>query len=232
MTRSNLSVSLRTETGNGPNRRLRALGTVPAVVYTKGKAPVSVSVDPKAVIAHLKGPFGRNGVIDLQVEGEGAPRMAIIRQYTVHPWKRSLEHIDFWEITPDTMLTVTVPFAREGRSEAEKQGGRVRLTQDDIIVRCKPADLPAKVTFDLGSLPTGDHNISISKLPLPKGVTAHFKNDYSLVQVFMTNNATEVEAEVKPAASADAGKGAAPAAKDAAAPAGKAATAPAAKKKK
>ena len=53
MTRSTLSVTPRTETGNGPNRRLRAAGTVPAVVYTKGKPPVAVSADPKSIVAHL-----------------------------------------------------------------------------------------------------------------------------------------------------------------------------------
>jgi len=221
MTRSNLSVTPRTETGNGPNRRLRASGTVPAVVYTKGKAPVAVACDPKAVVAHLKGPLGRNGAIDLNIEGEGAPRLAIVQEYTVHPWKRSLEHVDFWEITPDTLLTVKVPFAGVGKSESEKQGGRVNFTRDDITVRCKPADVPAKVTFDMTSLPLGDHNLTISKIPMPPGVTAHFKHDYSLIQVFTAKVSATAEAEAKPAgkdakkpaAKAGAAKAAAPAAK-------------------
>ncbi len=222
MSRSNLSVTKRTETGNGPNRRLRAAGTLPAVVYSKGKPPVAVAADPKAVVAHLKGPLGKNGAIDLAVEGEGAPRLAIIQEYTVHPWKRSLEHVDFWEITPDTILTVTVPFSGVGKSEAEKVGGRVRFTRDDIMIKAKAADMPAKVTFDMATLTPGDHNITISKIPMPPGVTAHFKNDYSLIQVFMAKVAAEAE-EAKPAGK-DAKK---PAAK---APA-KAAAAPAAKKK-
>lgn len=226
MTRSTLSVTPRTETGNGPNRRLRAAGTVPAVVYTKGKPPVAVSCDPKAVVAHLKGPLGRNGAIDLKIEGEAAPRLAIVQEYTVHPWKRSLEHVDFWEITPDTVLTVKVPFAGVGKSESEKQGGRVRFTRDDVMVRCKPGDVPAQITFDMGSLPLGDHNLTISKIPMPPGVTAHFKHDYSLIQVFTAKVSATAEADAKAAGGKDAKK---PAAKGGA-PAAKAA-APAAKKK-
>jgi large subunit ribosomal protein L25 len=220
MSRSNLSVTKRTETGNGPNRRLRAAGTVPAVVYSKGKPPVAVAADPKAVVAHLKGPLGKNGAIDLAVEGETTPRLAIIQEYTVHPWKRSLEHVDFWEITPDTVLTVTVPFSGVGKSEAEKVGGRVRFTRDDITIKAKAADMPAKVTFDMAALTPGDHNITISKIPMPPGVTAHFKHDFSLIQVFMAKVAAEAE-EAKPAGK-DAKKPAAKApAKAAAAPAKK-----------
>lgn len=205
--RTNLNVTVRRDTGKGPNRRLRAAGLVPAVVYSRGKDPVSVIAQPKEVVAHLNGEFGRNGAINLQIEGEKSPRLAIIKEYTVHPWQRSLEHIDFWEITPDTILTLTVPFAGVGKTETEKQGGRVRYTRDDVMVRCKPDDVPAKITYDLSSLPFGPHNITISQIPLPKGVTAHFKNDYSLIQVQLPKVVTDEEAKegeegAAPAASA------------------------------
>lgn len=224
MSRPSLNVSLRTATGKGPNRQARAGGKVPAVVYQKGKQPVSLYADPKAIVAVLAGPLGRNTPIDLVVEGESAPRLAVIQEYTVHPIKRTLEHIDFWEITPDTFLTVTVPFAGEGKSESEKQGGRVRFTRDDIVVRAKPADIPAKIAFDLGKLPLGDHNITVSKVPLPTGVTASFKHDFSIVQVFVAKGGGPADEgdEKKPAAAAKAPAAKAPAAK---------AAAPAAKKK-
>jgi large subunit ribosomal protein L25 len=185
MTRQTLTVSPRTETGKGPNRRLRSAGTVPAVVYTKGKSPVSVQADPKAVVAVLNGPYGKNAAVNLKVEGEADSRLALIQNYTVHPFKRTLEHIDFWEITPETVLTISVPFAGDGKSEAEKQGGRVRFTRDDILVRCKPAHVPTKITFYMAALSAADHNITVSQIPMPEGVTAHFKHDYSLIQVFL-----------------------------------------------
>lgn len=211
MTRQTLTVSPRTETGKGPNRRLRVAGTVPAVVYTKGKTPLTIQTDPKAVVAVLNGPYGKNAPVDLKIEGEAAPRLALIQQYTVHPFKRTLEHIDFWEISEDTMLTITVPFAGEGKSESEKQGGRVRFTRDDIVVRCKPADVPSKITFDMTSLSAGDHNLTVSKIPMPKGVTPYFKHDYSLIQVFLPKVAAVAEdAKGKPA---DKKGGKAPAAK-------------------
>lgn len=221
MSRPSLTLSLRTTTGNGPNRRSRADGKVPAVVYTKGKTPVLVTAEPKAVVAVLKGPLGRNTAIDLQVEGEATPRLAIIKEYQLNPVKRTFEHIDFWEISPETQLTVTVPFGGEGKSQAEREGGKVRFTRDDIRVQAKPADVPAKVTFDMAALPAGDHNITISKIPLPTGVKAVYKHDFSLIQVWMAKaGVAEDKGDEKKA----------PAAKGAKAPAAKAAAkAPAAK---
>ncbi len=180
-----LNVTKRDSFGKGPNRRLRDSGQCPAVMYMKGKEPVTISVSPKDVHTIIQGPLGRNTVMNVQIEGEAAPRLSFIREYQVHPVKRTFEHIDFWEITPDSFLTLTVPFAGEGRSEAERQGGKIRFTRDDLTVRCKPADIPSKITFDMTSLTAANHNITVSKVPVPSGVTPIYKHDFSLIQVTM-----------------------------------------------
>ena len=81
-----------------------------------------------------------------------------------------------------------------------------------------------------GTIELGDHNLTISKIPMPKGVTAYYKHDFSLIQVYMAKDAAEAAADAadKAANAAKDAKKAAPA--KAAAPAAKAA-APAAKKK-
>jgi len=199
MARPNIKVSTRDAVGKGPNRRLRAAGGIPGVVYGTGKAPVAVAADPKEVVAVLNGNLGRNAAIDLEVEGEGGSRLAIIKDYQVHPWKRRIEHVDFWEIQPGQILTVTVPFKRKGRAEAERQGGKIRVTRDDVVVQCNAANVPALIEFDLTGMPAQDANIHISEIPLPEGVTAVFKHDYSLVQITMPRvSAAEAEAAAAP----------------------------------
>lgn len=183
MSHPSLKAVTRSNFGKGPNRRLRDEGLVPAVVYMRGKQPVTIAAAPKDVFTIIQGPLGRNTVIQVEIEGESTPRLSFIREYQVHPVKRTFEHIDFWEITPDTYLTLTVPFAGEGRSESERQGGKVNYTRDDIVIRCKPSDIPAKITFDMTTLAAGNHNLTISKIPMPAGVTAVFKHDFSLIQV-------------------------------------------------
>ena len=208
-TAPSLNASPRSDLGKGPNRRLRANGGVPAIIYSKGKEAVKVSVSPKELVLLLQGPLGRNTVINLAIEGEATPRLAYIREYQVHPVKRTFEHVDFLEITPDTELTVTVPFAGEGRSESEKQGGKVRFTRDYIPVRAKPASIPAKVVFDMTSLPAGDHNVTISKVPMPAGVSAVFKHDFSLIQVSVPKVVAVAAPDPKAAKGKDAKKPAA-----------------------
>src|SRR4051812_35973170 len=64
-----LSADSRSEHGKGPSRRLRNEGKIPAVLYSAGKAPVVLSVVPKALQKALSGPLSNNTLISLQNAG-------------------------------------------------------------------------------------------------------------------------------------------------------------------
>lgn len=208
MARSNVTVSPRSEAGKGVSHRLRADGRIPAVVYGSGLEPVPVTADPKQLAALLNSDLGRNTPINLQVEGEATPRLAIVRDYQVHPFKRRLLHVDFWQVAEDQKLVVTVPFRRAGRSDAEKQGGRVNITRDDMVISAVADKIPAVVEFDMSRLPAADANITVSQVPLPEGVSPVFKHDFSLVQITMPRiSAAEKEAAEAAAKAGAKGKG-------------------------
>ncbi|MGM0574625.1 MAG: 50S ribosomal protein L25 [Myxococcota bacterium] len=183
MERAIIQAEIRERTGKGANRRIRAEGRIPAILYGNGKEPTAIAVDPVPVAKTLNGPYGRNTVCDLTVDGEDTPRMAIIRDFQLHPWKRMLEHVDFWEITPETELVVDVPLERSGRSEAEKAGGQAFQTRYEVRVRCLPEKIPAAITYDMSHIGTGSHQIMMSQVPLPEGVTAEYKHDYNVIRV-------------------------------------------------
>ncbi|MCA9513759.1 MAG: 50S ribosomal protein L25 [Myxococcales bacterium] len=199
MSRPTLNVALRSSNGKGANRRLRSEGTIPGVLYGKGKETVSVQADPKAVVDILHGTYGKNTVIDLAVEGESGSRLAIIKDYQVHPWKRRVQHIDLWEISPEQKLTMTVPFRRVNRAEGERMGAKVRITRDDVVVSADANHVPAAIEFDMTALGTTDANVTISKVPMPEGVEAVFKHDYSLVQYTMPRVQAEEKVDPKAA---------------------------------
>lgn len=199
MSRPTLTVALRSSTGKGANRRLRGESAIPGVLYGKGREPVSVVADPKAVVQLLNGTYGKNTVFDLSVEGEPAPRLAIIRDYQIHPWKRRVQHVDLWEITPEQKLVMTVPFRRVNRAEGERMGAKVRLTRDDVVVRVDANHVPAAIEFDLTPLGTTDANITISEVPMPEGVEAVYKHDYSIVQYTMPRIVAEEKVDPKAA---------------------------------
>ena len=193
MSRPSIDASVREGLGKGPNRRLRAAGQVPGVLYGNGNEPTALSFQPKEVVKLLEGPLGRNTVANVTIDG--ASRLAIIKDYQVHPWKRKLLHVDFMEITESTPLTLKVPFKRVGHSPAEKLGAKVEQHRDIVKIRCTAANIPAAVEFDMTTLVGDFAEVSISDVTLPEGVEAVFRKEYKLLRMKVPSAAALAAAE-------------------------------------
>lgn len=178
-----MNAALRTDTGKGFNRRLRAAGRVPAVVYGNGKEPTAVSIEPKLVAKLLNGEFGRNTVMNVVIEGQSEPRLCIFKDYQVHPWKRTLVHVDLWEISPDKRLVLEVPFGRTGLHVTEKLGGRVEIIRRTIKVSCLPDKVPAIIEYDVSQEAEDSTGIRVSQLTMPDGLIALYKSDYAVLRI-------------------------------------------------
>jgi large subunit ribosomal protein L25 len=176
-----LNATLRAATGKGPNRRLRAAGQVPGVIYGNGKEPTALCLDPKAVVNLLGGPLGRNSLAQINIDGD--ERMAIVQDYQVHPWKRKLIHIDFLEITPTTTLTLKVPFKRVGQSPMEKLGAKVEQHREVLKVRCTPANIPQSIDYDMTPITEEFAEVMASEITLPEGVEFRFDKDFKLIRL-------------------------------------------------
>ena len=183
MERPVVNAEVRTETGKGANRRLRAAGRFPAVVYGTGTEPVAITLEPSKMAELLNGAYGRNTVMDLQIEGEDSTRLVIVKDMQLHAIRRTLVHMDLWQISEDKPLNLRVPFRRLGISGAEKLGAVVRQSRSLIHIRCLPADIPPAIEFDMTGL-TGDFpSVNISEVPMPEGVEATYKHDYNLLRL-------------------------------------------------
>jgi large subunit ribosomal protein L25 len=182
MARTTLNADARTETGKGISRRLRANGRVPAVLYGKGTEPKALSVLPKEVLKILESGQGQNTPIDLQVDGEKGTHLTIIKDLQIHPWRRTIKHVDFWEIAEDGVITVSVPLRRVGKSELELLGGRAQMVRKSMKVRCTPANIPATIDYDMTTLPESNL-VMASEINMPEGVTPIFKVDFKVLHV-------------------------------------------------
>jgi large subunit ribosomal protein L25 len=143
--------------GRGKNeaRRLRKSGSIPAVVYGAGKAPLSVAVDPKQVFRILKSDSGHNTIFDLELEGEQAKAMIV--DWQTEPIKGSLLHIDLKRIAMDQRLTVTVPVLLKGEAIGVKQqGGIMEQVLREVEIECLPGDIPAHIDVDVTNLGFGE----------------------------------------------------------------------------
>lgn len=201
-----LTVELREGTGKGVSRKLRRSGKVPGVCYGVGlERPLDITLDPKALSASLDPEKGRNTVIDLTVKGDSAEHRvtAMLWEYQTHPIKRDVLHVDLVAIDPDKEVEVSVPVEFSGRAAGLVDGGQLHIVRRQIPVRCRPADIPVKLTLDVSPLDVGE-TLHISDIGFPAGVAPAVSTSLSLVSCQAPKAEAEVAAEELPLAEGEA----------------------------
>lgn len=216
-----VSATLRTAVGSGAVNRLRKAGSIPAVVYGKGRDNQNIQVDTKTFTKVIFGSASDNILVNLQIDG--AKQLALVQEVQHDHLKGGITHVDFHAIKEDEEIHAAVPVTLIGEAAGAKFGGMLELLLHSVEVRCLPKDLPEKIIADVSHLNVGE-GIHISDLKLPEGVRAKLDGHVIVAHV----EKPKVE-EAAPAATPAADAKADPKAAAKAAPAAKAA-APAAKK--
>lgn len=175
-------------TGKGVARKLRALGYIPAVFYGPDTTAQPLVVDPKEVASAIRGAKGPNPVVTLEIDHK--PHIAVVRNYEVHPVKRTLLHCDFFGVSEGTVLTVEVPLKIVGKSEGEKAGARLSVPVRRVRVKCKVSDIPPAIELDVTPLKIGQA-VMLSQVPAPPGVKIVVPKDVPVVLVRMGRAAKE-----------------------------------------
>jgi large subunit ribosomal protein L25 len=171
----------RTESGKNVNRRLRASGFIPGILYGEKKAAQALSVSPKEIVAILRSASGANTLFD--VELEGARRKVILKDYQVEPIKGRLLHADFYEVALDKELDVMVHIELTGVPVGVKvQGGILDFVTRELSVSCLPTDIPEKISVDVAGLEMGKH-IRVSDLTIPAKVRVNTDSDVVVAHV-------------------------------------------------
>lgn len=180
MEQISLSIEMREGTGKGVNRRLRAQGKLPGVVYGLGKN-ANIAVDPRPIKKLLLEEGGRNKTLNLQGAGlEG--RFALIKDYHVDPASRELMHVDLLEIDINKKIDVTVPLNFIGKAAGVGEGGVLNIVERTVMVRCLPVAIPKAIDVDVSALAIGD-SIHLDQLVLPSGVEKVSHTNPTLVGV-------------------------------------------------
>lgn len=177
----NLDASLRTSTGKGAARKLRAAGRLPAVVYSAGQPARSISINPTELELALQRTQNRNTLIHLKVEGDGVAS-CLIREAQRHPVSRALEHVDFYQVGDDQLCSVNVKVVPVGTAIGTKLGGKLQLVRREMQVECKPADIPEAIKVDVTNLEVNAY-IRASAVVPPPGCKLVFSGDFNVVTV-------------------------------------------------
>jgi len=162
----------REEQGKNVNRRLRAEGKVPVVVYGGGTQSVAAVADLKDLAAILRTDTGVNTVFSLDIPGEGVNDV-IFQDRQIDPIRGRLIHADLRRFARGEKIEMTVPIHLLGEPEALKEEGAV-LTQAlrEIKVLCEPANTPDSIDVDVTNL-TSEHAVHVSDLKVGQGIEIH-----------------------------------------------------------
>jgi large subunit ribosomal protein L25 len=193
----NIEVQPREETGKNANRRSRARGKIPAVVYGGGKESVSIEVDRKTLVDTMKGHGGENPIFLLKLGGK--ERHAMIRNMQVDPMSRQVIHIDFQRVLMDQKVKVAVPVELVGTAVGVKvDGGLLDFVTREVHVECLPGDIPKHLEADVTDLHIGQH-FEARELKIPEGVVLLDEPEKVIVSVGHGKlEAAPVEATVEP----------------------------------
>lgn len=148
---------LRTESGKNEARRLRQQYMVPAVFYGPGAQPRPLTV-PLSRMEKLFREMGEEQkLLNLIIE-DGTTRDAkhvMLREIQVHPARRQLLHVDFYEVAMDQAIEVHVLVELKGKPVGVEKGGSLNQLARFLTVRCLPGAIPEKVEADVSGLEIG-----------------------------------------------------------------------------
>lgn len=175
--------------------KVRRAGLLPAIMYGNGQAAVSIAVEPKAVKKGLQSAWGRNQIFQIALPNTGE-QLAIAKEVQLHPLTRTLVHVDFQLVQPDSRIVVELPVNLSGRSVGQKAGGRLEQITRYVKVACTPATLPKSVEIDVSPFENG-FAMGIEQLPLPEGVTPVYKRAFKILEIFAPKAEVAVVEEKK-----------------------------------
>lgn len=187
-----LKVITRKETGRGSNRRLRASGKLPGVIYgKKGSRPLIIEQTDFRVL--WKAIAGVTALIQIDVEGD-KPALSIIKEVQRDSRTDQFIHIDFHEVSTTERMQTNVAVHIIGESIGVKnEGALLEVFAHNLEIRCLPTDLPSTIDVDVSELHTGD-SVHIKDLKEIEGV--EYLADPELLVVACVAPAVQEEAGV------------------------------------
>ncbi|MEY2559256.1 MAG: large subunit ribosomal protein [Verrucomicrobiota bacterium] len=176
-----LTAERRTATGRSAVRKLKAAGSVPAVIYGARDKPETLQVSRRDINAMLSHAAGENILVELEIGGKS--RLALVQEVQHAPLGGAILHIDFHAVSMNEVIQADVPLEPTGIANGVKNmGGLLEQNLRSLAIECLPRDLPDLITVDVSALNIGD-SIHVREIPLPSGVTTRVQPDLTAFSV-------------------------------------------------
>jgi len=156
------------------NKKLRAQGLIPAVVYGRKFKSTPVIIDSKEFSKKvLQSDAGRNLLFTLKLKtGEKNQAVPVITQVIDRdPLTDKIIHLDLMHIIMDEKIKAKIPVEFTGGIPpgVKDDGGVLVHGIRQVEVKCLPADIPEKFVVDISGLKINE-SLQVSDLKVPKEV--------------------------------------------------------------
>ena len=189
-----LKAKLRQETGKGMARALRRDERVPAIVYGSKVDSVMLSIGT-VDFDRIVRDNGIQGVfLKLAVDGEGKKtRTVMLKEVQMDVFQKEYLHVDFHEIDMETKVSVEVPVRIIGEAQGVIEGGVLQIIRRELVVFCKPVDVPDYIAIDVSDMEIGDA-VHVEEIVLDEKIEIPHEVDFTVITL-VPPTAEEIEEE-------------------------------------
>ncbi|MCQ2114425.1 MAG: 50S ribosomal protein L25 [Bacteroidaceae bacterium] len=146
----NLTGKKRTDVGKKAAKSLRKEGFIPCNMYGE-KESISFAIAEGELRKAVFTPI----IYVCNIDIDGTPHKAIIKEIQQHPVTDAMLHVDFYEINETKAITVGIPVKTTGHAIGVRDGGKLAMSIRKINVTAPYKQIPEELTIDVSSLALG-----------------------------------------------------------------------------
>jgi large subunit ribosomal protein L25 len=166
-----LAADRRRDTGKEINRKRRAGGRVPGVIYGRGLETRSIEFERKPLEKFLDTARRGTVVVKMTVRdgADGKESFAVLKEVQTHPLTDQVTHVDFYEVALGQKFRVEIPIRIRGKAAGIELGGILEVVMRSLEVECTPDQVPEFIEVDVSSLGIGQ-SLYLGSVQFPPGV--------------------------------------------------------------
>jgi large subunit ribosomal protein L25 len=150
--------------GKKGNKRARAEGWLPGIIYGHKQDPLAVLLPAKELTQAL-----RHGAHLLTVNFDGGSEQVFVKDVQFDAMGSELLHVDLTRVDLNERVTATVPIVLRGTPKGAAEGGVLEQILTEIDIECVVTQIPESLRVSVADLGIGDA-LHVSDLPLAEGM--------------------------------------------------------------
>ncbi|MCF7916564.1 MAG: 50S ribosomal protein L25 [Candidatus Omnitrophica bacterium] len=196
MERAKIEVEKRTDKGKQAAKRLRAEGSIPAIIYGKDiNSAISVSSEGFKTLRDMH--FSESTVIDLTISGDkkSEPIPVLIKDVQYHPLTDKVIHIDLLQVSLKEKITVHIPIVLKGEAQGKEEGAVLEQILREIEVEGLPLNIPENIEVDISGLEIG-HSLHVKEMQVPGDIEIVTEPEATVATLVVKKEEEEEEEEL------------------------------------